>query len=80
MYATHPHPRRALVAAAAALALALLALMPAALQDASFGIGERSAATDVLAPASAQPEPAWSQSPFAYPLLQVPAERGSRGS
>ena len=80
MHATHPHPRRALVAAAAALALALAALMPAALQDVSFGIGERSAPTGVSAPASAQAEPAWSQNPFAYPLLQVPAERSPSGS
>ena len=77
MHAAHPHPRRALVAAAAALALALLALMPAALQDASFSIGERAAPTEVSAPASAQ---AWSQNPFAYPLLQVPADRISGGS
>lgn len=80
MHATHPHPRRALVAAAAALALALLALMPAALQDAGFGIGERAAPTEVSAPASAQAEPAWSQNPFAHPLLQVPADRISGGS
>lgn len=81
MHATHPHPRRALVAAAAVLALlALLALAPAALQDASFSIGERSAPTEVSAPGSAQAEPAWSQNPFAYPLLQAPAQSIPAGS
>lgn len=81
MHATHPHPRRALVAAAAALVLALLALMPAALEDVSFSIGERSspAETPAAAPVPARAEPAWSQNPCAYPLLQAPSDRGSRG-
>lgn len=81
MHATHPHPRRALVAAAAALALALLGFMPAALDDANFSIGERSAPAEIpaSAPAHARAEPAWSQNPFAYPLLQVPAGQGTSG-
>lgn len=81
MHATHPDPHRALLAAAAALALALLALMPAALGDVSLSIGERSAPADVpaAAQAPARAEPAWSQNPFAHPLLQVPAQRGQSG-
>jgi hypothetical protein len=76
MYATHPHPRRALIAAAAALALALLALMPAAVDDASFSLGgERSSApapAPLSAPATPRSEPKWEDNPFAWPLLQVP--------
>ncbi len=76
MYATHPHPRRALLAAAAALALALSALMPAAVDDASFslGSGDRSAPAQapVSAPATTRSEPKWEDNPFAWPLLQVP--------
>lgn len=80
MHATHPHPRRALLAAVAALALAILALMPAALQDASFSIGDRAAPADAPAvTSSVRAEPAWSENPFAWPLLQVPAERAASG-
>lgn len=81
MHATHPHPRRALLAAVAALALALLALMPAALQDASFSIGDRAAPSDGPAVTSSPPraEPAWSENQFAWPLLQVPAGGAANG-
>lgn len=78
MYATHPHPRPALVAALAALALALAALAPAALDDVSFSIGgaDRSTATELPASAISRPqaEPAWRENPFAWPLLQPPGE------
>jgi hypothetical protein len=77
MHATHLHPRPALLAALAAFAFALAALMPATLDDASFslGVGDRSAPAQAPAPAAATPrgEPAWQDSPFAYPLLQVPS-------
>jgi hypothetical protein len=79
MYATHPHPRRALLAAAAALALALSALMPAAVDDASFSLGaDRSAPAQapVSAPATPRSEPQWQDNPFAFPLLQVPQRGG----
>ena len=77
MHATHLHPRRALLAAAAALALALAALMPAALEDASFSLGsaERGAPAQAPAPALTTPraEPVWEDNPFAYPFLQRPS-------
>lgn len=75
MHATHPQPGRALVAALAALALALPALMPATLDDMSFSLGgaERSApAPPAIGPDPARAEPAWSENPFSWPLLQVP--------
>ncbi len=79
MHATHPHPRRALVAAAAALTMALLALMPAAVDDLSFSIagGDRSAPTEIpaFAPTTTRDEPTWQDNPFAWPLLQVPGEK-----
>jgi len=77
MHATHLHPRRALLAAGAAFMLALAALMPAALDDASFSLGaaDRSAPAQAPAPvvATTRSEPAWQDNPFARPLLQVPA-------
>lgn len=82
MYATHPHPRRAFAAALAALALALAAFVPAALDDVSFSIGglDRSTSSQLPAPAASrtQPEPAWRENPFAWPLLQVPGEQPGR--
>ena len=76
MHATPLHPRRALLAAAAAFVLLFAALAPATLQDASFGLGggHHGAAAEATAPAATpRPEPVWQTSPFAYPLLQVPA-------
>jgi hypothetical protein len=78
MHATpHLHPRRALLAAAAAFALALAALMPAALDDASFSFGTAARGAPAQAPApaatTARAEPAWQDNPFAYPLLQKPS-------
>jgi hypothetical protein len=78
MHATPLHPRRALVAAVAAFGLALAAMMPATLGDASFSLGARDDAAPAQAPAPAavttspHGEPAWSENPFAYPLLQAP--------
>jgi hypothetical protein len=77
MHATpHLHPRRALLAAVAAFVLLMAALMPAALDDASFSFGtaNNGASAQTPAPAAAstpRPEPAWQDNPFAYPLLQV---------
>ena len=79
MHATpHLHPRRALLAAVAALALPMAAVMPATLDDASFSFGaaDNGASAQAPAPAAAQTpraEPAWQDSPFAYPLLQAPS-------
>lgn len=82
MHATHPDPRRTLVAALAALVLASIALLPAAMDDVSFSIGGGAGAAEPAAPAAApapaRPEPAWTENPFAYPLLQVPAESAAR--
>jgi hypothetical protein len=80
MHVTHPHlhPRRALLAAAAALALALSAFVPATLDDLSFGSGSSGPrAADAPAPAAtaARAEPRWTDNPFAWPLLQMPAAR-----
>lgn len=75
MHATHPHPRRALVAALAVLALALPALMSATRGDMSFSLGgtERSApAPPSIGLDPARAAPAWSENPFSWPLLQVP--------
>ena len=79
MHVMHPHPRRALLAAVAALALAFLALLPATLAGVSFSIpggdGSARSGAPATAPASAHPEPAWHENPFAYPLLQAPGAR-----
>lgn len=76
MHATHPLPRRALLAALAALTLALPALLPATLDEVSFGLGAidrgTPASVSAPAPASTPGEPAWQDNPFAYPLLQRP--------
>ena len=78
MHAIHLHPRRSLLAAVAAFGLALAALMPATLGDASFslGSGDRVAPAQPAATAATttRAEPAWSESPFAYPLLQMPRQ------
>lgn len=73
MHATHPHPRRALVAALAAFALALPAALPSTLDNVSFSLGgaDRGAPAAVSTPSRG--EPAWQDNPFAYPLLQRPA-------
>ena len=77
MHVMHPHPRRALLAAAAALALAFLALLPATLADVSLSIPGLDGGSQPSAPASAPApaEPAWQDNPFAWPLLQAPAQR-----
>lgn len=77
MHVMHPHPRRALLGAAAALALAFLALLPATLADVSFSIPGRDGGSQPSPPASAPApaEPAWEDNPFAWPLLQAPAQR-----
>ena len=79
MHATpHLDPRRALLAAVAALALLMGALMPAALDGASFSFGTANDGASAQAPAATatqtpRAEPAWQDNPFAYPLLQVPS-------
>lgn len=74
MHAAHLHPRHALLAAIALLVVALLALMPAALEDASFGLGEPAALDTPAVSSPAQAEPSWHDNPFAWPLLQKPAQ------
>ena len=73
MNTLHPnlHPRRALVAAVAAMALAIAALMPAAAGDLDFGFGGADRGAPAQAPVTSPGEPAWRESPFAWPLLQV---------
>jgi hypothetical protein len=75
MYATHHHPRRALIALAAAALAALAIVIPGrlAIDGMSFGGGDSSGAA-AAAPVTVSPSastPQWIKNPVASPVREL---------